>query len=423
MRCITGRDHRECILRHIQPGGRVLEWGSGGSTLWLSEFLPERAELTSIEHHEGWHKTVSEKIGQRDRVRLLCRPASGELGANATIAEEDPTHLQEYIHAVDGELFDVIIVDGVARGSCMAHARKLLAPGGVIFLHDAQRHWYDEAKNLFVEHGTVGSCADYPGPMLWYGGLEPARSRCSAASAPLVISYYTVDTPYEQEVENLRRSCQQLGVQHYIEGLPSRGTWERNCAMKAEFVQSCSDRFTRPVLWVDADAVLRSVPVLLGGAEEDFAVSKANGWQFNSATVYFNRTENAQRVLRAWVEECTREPRVWDQIHLDTAWERVAARHALRTMWLPPSYAKIFDLESEIKYGKFEPVIEQFQASRRFKHEVSGSQGALVMGQPDEALKSAQLAGRARSCWYDERYVLVDKDPAIAPWGLSPVPS
>ncbi len=407
-------------MRHIKPGGRVLEWGSGGSTLWLAEFLPPDAHLTSIEHHEGWHKTVVNKVGKRKHVRLICCPADGKPGANATIAEEDPTHLDNYIHAVDGEVFDVIIVDGVARSACIAHARSLLAPGGVLFVHDAQRHWYDDAKALYIEHGVIGSCADYPGPMLWYGGLEPEIAQCSAASVPLVISYFTLDTPYEEEVKNLRRSCVELGIEHFIEGVTSRGSWERNCAMKAQFVKDCSEKFMRPVLWVDADAVLRSPPLLLGGAEMDFAVSKAAGWQFASGTTYFNCTENAQRMLDVWVEECRRAPDVWDQIHLDTAWERVVARHALRTMWLPPSYAKIFDLETQAKYGNCEPVIEHFQASRRMKGAVSVEHDAQVMRLADEDLIAARLAGRPRPCWYDHRYALVETDPEIAHWAHAP---
>ncbi|MDF1809332.1 MAG: class I SAM-dependent methyltransferase [Phycisphaerales bacterium] len=422
MRCITGRDHREFILRRIKAGSRVLEWGSGGSTLWLAEHLPDGAKLTSIEHHEGWYQTVVRKIGNRKNVRMICCPPEAEIGENATIAEEDPTHLSKYIHAVDGEQFDVIIVDGVARNSCMIHAKQLLSTdGGTIFIHDAQRHWYDDAKSHFIEHGTIGSCEDYAGPMLWFGGIDTQRNTMSEASAPLIISYFTLDTPYEEEVKRLRASCEKLGIDHVIEGRASAGSWERNCAMKARFVKECSDRFTRPVLWVDADATLASAPNLLGGAEMDFAVSKARGWQFNSATAYFNRTENGQRVLDAWVEECERAPDVWDQIHLDTAWERVAARHPLRTMWLPPSYAKIFDLDLASKYGDLEPVIEQFQASRRFKQEVSVKHEPVEMRDPDEELIQARLAGRPRRCWYDERYVLQCSDPEIASWASAPV--
>ncbi|UUZ69975.1 class I SAM-dependent methyltransferase [Polaromonas sp. P2-4] len=204
MRIIIGQAQRERILKYITPNCRVLEWGSGGSTLWMADRLPVGATLTSIDHDTTWHQNAQRRIGRRENVELLLCPAGGPLGRNATVEEEDPTHLHDYIHAVDGRKFDVILVDGVARVACMEHARELLSSGGVVFLHDAHRPWYDSGKALYIEHGTVGSCLEYPGPMLWWGGLVPEEPRFSIGALPIVINCYTAGTPYEKEAQSLR---------------------------------------------------------------------------------------------------------------------------------------------------------------------------------------------------------------------------
>ena len=88
------------------------------------------------------------------------------------------------------------------------------------------------------------------------------------------------------------------------------------------------------VVFTDDDVVPRKDWLVeiraLTDAEPDFAVQRAAGWQFNSATCYFNRTILAQRLLETWLELCEARPEIWDQIHLDTAWEIVTARHPLR---------------------------------------------------------------------------------------------
>lgn len=421
MRILIGQAHRERILKYITPGCRVLEWGSGGSTLWFSDRLPNGATLTSIDHDVRWHETTCRNIGQRHNVQLLLCPPDGPLGRNATIDEEDPTYLHEYIHAVDDSKFDVILVDGVARVACMEQAKKLLSRNGVIFLHDAHRPWYDSGKALFHDHATVGSCPEYPGPMLWWGGLEPEKPRFSIGALPIVINCYTIGTPYEKEAQALRTSLEKLGMENEIVGVPSLGNWERNCAFKAKFIQDTYLRLDRPVLWIDADAIVHEFPKLLAGAEADFAIGKVSGWQFASGTVYFNRTPLGQLLLETWVKYCQQKPEIWDQIHLDRAWEEVTATHSLYTQWLPQSYVKIFDMPWESRLlsagtDNCNIVIEQFQASRRLKTKVGSKHGATQMRTPSNALIDARTACRPRIDWYDERFVLREKQPDPDPW-------
>jgi len=171
-----GEVHRRKILEHIPKGGRYLEWGSGGTTLWLAQNIPEGAELVSIEHHPDWADRVENELKRYKNCRIIKKP--GKAGANATFAEEDPTYLSDYIHAADdlGE-FDCILVDGVARSWCAIQAKKLLKNTGTIFIHDAQRPWYDPAKELFTTCDELLSCDDYPGPNLWYGVKRSDKNR------------------------------------------------------------------------------------------------------------------------------------------------------------------------------------------------------------------------------------------------------
>jgi hypothetical protein len=89
---------------------------------------------------------------------------------------------------------------------------------------------------------------------------------------PLVISYYTKDTPYEQEVQRLISSCQTFSIEAQIEPRPSLGSWEKNCAQKASFILQKLREVKRPVLWVDADAVFLRAPDFREFDDCDFSV-------------------------------------------------------------------------------------------------------------------------------------------------------
>ena len=53
---------------------------------------------------------------------------------------------------------------------------------------------------------------------------------------PLIVSYYTAGTGYEVEVQNLIASCRKLDLQADIVPIPSRGSWDKNCCYKPEFL-------------------------------------------------------------------------------------------------------------------------------------------------------------------------------------------
>lgn len=79
------------LAQIVAPGTRVLELGSGNSTLWL---LQRGAHVTSIEHDPTWASSVRAEAEQRGfgaRLALHCEDGSEALAriANAREAEFD----------------------------------------------------------------------------------------------------------------------------------------------------------------------------------------------------------------------------------------------------------------------------------------------------------------------------------------------
>lgn len=117
------------LLTTRQPR-RVLEWGSGGSTLtWPVEF-PE-IEWWTLEHNRQYYDTLRERVPGNVHFLHLCFPEYHDIGPD------------------EFGLFDLIIVDGRQRVKCLSAARDLLTSGGVVVLHDSSRERYRPAWSYY----------------------------------------------------------------------------------------------------------------------------------------------------------------------------------------------------------------------------------------------------------------------------------
>lgn len=111
---------------------KVLEFGSGASTVWLSRFT---ANLVSIEHHPDWYDTVKSTL-------------TGDSTCQSVDLRLLPLPYYSVCDEFSDEYFDLIIVDGRDRIKCLESAIRILKPGGVLILDDAQRERYDKADYL-----------------------------------------------------------------------------------------------------------------------------------------------------------------------------------------------------------------------------------------------------------------------------------
>lgn len=194
---------------------------------------------------------------------------------------------------------------------------------------------------------------------------------------PIVISFYTLGTPYEEEVKNLVDSCLKFEIETDIVGIENLGSWEKNCAMKPPFILQKLQEHNRPVFWVDADAVFRHEPDFTEFNGYDISV-RLNEFlpldhpsRIVSNAVYVDTTglpviEKWRRLTEQGMNEPGRILEFWDQMALRDALQQ----SSIRFYPMPLKYSKIFDFD-DLFISESEVVIEHFQASRRLKHVVS----------------------------------------------------
>lgn len=179
-----------------------------------------------------------------------------------------------------------------------------------------------------------------------------------------VASFYTPNPPYPELAQRLARSLLALGIPHTIEAVASSGNWKANCMRRAGFLLDLLKRRNEPLLWVDADAVVHSDPrPFLAGLDCDAAFHWLDGKELLGGTMYFRPTLPARQILRRWMDCNIAYPAVLrSQINLQRAVESMAG--AAKIAALPAAYCFIFDTMRQL-HPDVEPVIEQFQASRR----------------------------------------------------------
>lgn len=122
------------ILKDSQVG---FEWGSGCSTVWLSE---RTKHLITVEHNPDWFKKVLSMTN--GNTTCLLR----ENGEYASVIEHFPDESFDYIH-----------VDGLKRNDCVKRAISKLRTGGFLILDDSERIKWSEGRSLLRDAVTIGT--------------------------------------------------------------------------------------------------------------------------------------------------------------------------------------------------------------------------------------------------------------------------
>jgi precorrin-6B methylase 2 len=160
-------DSAERVARFLgaRPDARVLEWGSGASSVWLAK---RAGSVTSIEHDPEWAEEIAPVLPANARVVAVPPTLASQSEAPIRSAKKgfEGLDFRDYVEAIDRQHgdFDLIVVDGRAREACLERAVERLAPGGVIVVDNVERARYRAAIEKLGTRVTV----------YWTAGLTPS---------------------------------------------------------------------------------------------------------------------------------------------------------------------------------------------------------------------------------------------------------
>lgn len=146
---------------------RVFEWGSGASTIWLAR---RTHEVHSVEHHRGFGEHLAPRLVEHSNVHFrIVEPVPSPTPAVPSQKEGNAgLDFSDYVSAIDatGGCFDVIVLDGRARGACLRAALPHLARDGIVVFDNSRRRRYRDAIDAapVVERRLPGLTPTLPYP-------------------------------------------------------------------------------------------------------------------------------------------------------------------------------------------------------------------------------------------------------------------
>jgi len=176
---------------------------------------------------------------------------------------------------------------------------------------------------------------------------------------PRYVAFYTEGTLYEEEVKHLVSDCERLGLELITRGYEDTGSWVRNAGIKPQFILEMLTISKQDIVYVDADARIRRLPMLFKNFRGDLGVHYLNGKELLSGTIYLANTPDVRLLVKLWAQRQAERPDTWDQKTL----QAVVSETGFKVTPIPPAYVQIFD--SMKHHGP--PVIEHMQASRRVR--------------------------------------------------------
>jgi hypothetical protein len=124
----------------LQPSHVGIEWGSGRSTIWFAQRV---GHLLSVEHHAGWHASVSGRLSRLalrnvDYRLVPCEPERVE-----TAEWIAAMFASDYVRLVDAfrpRSVDFALVDGMYRSACALAVIPKLRSGALLIVDNV--NWF-----------------------------------------------------------------------------------------------------------------------------------------------------------------------------------------------------------------------------------------------------------------------------------------
>ena len=187
----------------------------------------------------------------------------------------------------------------------------------------------------------------------------------------IIISAYTVNTAYEEEVKDLEECCKKFKYNYKLYPYESTGDWVLNTMQKPKIIlQAMEEHPTKDIVWIDADALIcQPLKLFDGKFNHDIGI---HFYQHSdipnevlSGTIYIKNNDKMLHVVKDWASA---KDRNLDQRHLEHLIKVKYARK-LKILNLPEEYVKIRLQKEDIE--NVVGVITHKQLSREQRHGIA----------------------------------------------------
>lgn len=158
----------------------VYEFSSGGSTLFFSKRVNQ---VISVEHNPDWYNAVMneiKKVGCSNCKLSLIEPVTD---SNLSENFEDPDSyrssdeiykgmsFENYAKSIErypDNYFDIVLIDGRARPSCLKHSFSKVKINGYLILDNAERNEYGYIHRFLDNEAWIKKVFFGPAPYMPY---------------------------------------------------------------------------------------------------------------------------------------------------------------------------------------------------------------------------------------------------------------
>lgn len=177
------------LKTYLNKQSNVFEYGGGGSTLF---FIKHSKHVVTVEHNKEWFGILSDMMSKKKYTNWTGNFMEAQVGdyvPNPDMANPDHYssedfnskghHYHQYATAIDkydNGYFDVILIDGRSRPSCMKHSIPKLKQGGLLILDNSDRTYYldffhktlsSDFITLFDKMGACPYSKDFTKTSVW----------------------------------------------------------------------------------------------------------------------------------------------------------------------------------------------------------------------------------------------------------------
>lgn len=195
-----------------------------------------------------------------------------------------------------------------------------------------------------------------------------------------LISWYTLNTPYEQTIKDYFLSSYAHIMNHHIYAVESLKEWKRNTNLKPNIIKQALNDFESNIVIVDADSKIHEYPILFNNIPEECDMAchildrnaffnrdfGLNQFEVLSGTLFFRNRNICRKLIGVW-QDITENSRYPDQYNLELALKEMID---IKVYDLPIAYAWIHDLPNGAEPFVKRPdivYVEHFQASRQLR--------------------------------------------------------